>query len=342
MKNAAILGASLVAMAVVGCTWLNAKKITLPNAAPAQKEVIMEGPSEGAQTGGALAGSGQALASEGQTKGPDGPNAPEGQMAKDTATPPPPVPVEGPKLASAGQPAGMSFRLSGTVAAPQKSMLAFRVPGFIDKALVKPGQVVKQGEVLAELDKKDYELRLQLASIRRDQAAVALATAEKDFKREKELQAAKATTALVFEKISAALEAAQLALQMADVDLQINQKAFDDTKLVAPYDCVVSQQFKFVGEQVGGASPGNVYEVYNTALPEIVLNAPENLMGKLKVGQDIQVLLPAANHAGHAKIIRLVPSISNATRTFEVVAQYAEANEKVVPGYFAEAQVSVE
>jgi serine phosphatase RsbU (regulator of sigma subunit) len=49
----------------------------------------------------------------------------------------------------------------------------------------------------------------------------------------------------------------------------------------------VAQQFKYVGEQVGPGG-GNVFEVYDTALPEITLSAPEKLMGKIKIGDEIE------------------------------------------------------
>ncbi len=232
------------------------------------------------------------------------------------------------------------YRLSGAVTAPRRSVLTFKVGGFIEKTMAKPGDRLKAGDVLAMLEQQDYELRFKLASARRDQAKVALDTAEKDFKRERELKSARATTSMSFEKINAAFQASEINLKMAELDMSIGEKALNDTKLVAPYDCVVSQQFKYAGEQVG-PSGGNVFEVYDTAATEISLSAPERLMGKIKNGDELTVTIPAIQYSEIAKVIRVVPSISNATRTFEVVAQFAKVDERVVPGHFAEAVVQV-
>jgi len=252
---------------------------------------------------------------------------------------PTPSPIQSEKIAMTQNStlSGKDYRLSGAVTAPRKSVLTFRVGGFIDKINVKSGDRVKAGDVLAELDRKDYELRYSLANARREQAQIATENANKDFKREKELKTAKATTNMAFDRVSAGYQSAEVNLKMAELDMSIAQKALDDTKLVAPYDCVIAQQFRHVGEQVGAGGDSRVFEVYDTAAPEISLAAPEKMMGQVKVGDELNVTIPAVSYAEKAKVIRVVPAISNATRTFEVVVQFIKVDDKVVPGHFAEA-----
>jgi len=83
--------------------------------------------------------------------------------------------------------------LSGTVEARQVRP-AFMVPGRIRKLYVDEGLAVEPGQLLAELDDRDYRLALQQAASRRDAAAAALARLEAG-SRPEEIRAAEAALA---------------------------------------------------------------------------------------------------------------------------------------------------
>ena len=83
--------------------------------------------------------------------------------------------------------------LSGTVEARQVRP-AFMVPGRIRQLHVDEGMAVKQGQLLAELDDRDYRLALEQAASRRDAAAAALALLEAG-SRPEEIRAAEAALA---------------------------------------------------------------------------------------------------------------------------------------------------
>jgi HlyD family secretion protein len=85
------------------------------------------------------------------------------------------------------------IELSGTVEA-RESDLAFQVPGRIVKLLADEGATVAAGQVIAELDARDYELALALARAEADAAQQALAALEAGT-REQEIRVAEATVA---------------------------------------------------------------------------------------------------------------------------------------------------
>ncbi len=230
------------------------------------------------------------------------------------------------------------YRLTGTVSAIRNSQIAFRTAGFVSEIKVKPGKAVKKGEVLGTLDDRDYVLRLALAKAHRDQAKVALEVAEKDYKREKQLKDDNASTETVFDKMRAAYNQADLSLKLAEIELATAQNALQDTRLAAPYDCVVASQMKHEGENVPVGTP--VFEVYDTSAPEITLQVPERLMSTVAVGAEMTVTVPSAAYSGKAQIIRMVPVIMQKTRTFEITVKLQDANAKVVPGSYAEATLN--
>jgi RND family efflux transporter MFP subunit len=226
------------------------------------------------------------------------------------------------------------YRLTGEVTAARHSQVAFRVPGFLSTIAAKPGTVAKKGALLATLDDRDYVLRLELAKARREQARIALESAQKELKRESDLKSANASTATVFDKIKAQADQARLALKLAELDYEGAELALKDTKLTAPYDSVVATQLKYEGENVQGGTA--VFEVYDTAEPEISLTVPERLLGQITVGTKLTITIQSAGYKGPGVIIRQVPVISERTRTFKVTVKLDKYDPKIVSGLYAE------
>lgn len=232
----------------------------------------------------------------------------------------------------------VNTRLSGEVASQTKSQLSFRVGGFIQDLKFKTGMTCKKGDVLAVLDTRDYKLSLDMARSQKEMARVALGNAQSEFQREEELKKANVSTESMFDKLKTGYDKARLDLQMADLKLTQAEQAMQDTKLTAPYDCVVTKQLKNVGERV---NPGDaVFELYNTSDVELTFQVPERLAGKIKVGDKLKVSIPATGFAGDLEVVRLVPVVEQASRTFRVIAKAPEQDQRVVPGLYAEAQLN--
>ena len=227
------------------------------------------------------------------------------------------------------------YRLTGQVEAIRRSAIAFRVGGFVGHVVAKPGVVAKKGEVLASLDDRDYALRVELAKAKRDLAKVGLDNAAIEFKRERELKRQNASTPTSFDKMQAAYEQAKINLRLAELDLAVAEDALKDTKLTAPYDSVVATQQHYEGENVQTGTP--MFDVYDTAEPEITLTAAERLLGRIKVGSKLTVSVPSAGFSGPAEVVRLVPVIDDKTRTFQVTARLVHYDSRVAPGSYAEA-----
>jgi len=81
-----------------------------------------------------------------------------------------------------------------------------------------------------------------------------------------------------------------------------------------------------------------VFEIYDTSDVELNFTVPERLAGQLKVGDKVQVSIPATSYKGSVEIIRLVPVVDEASRTFRIIAK-APQDQRVVPGLYAEASL---
>ena len=236
---------------------------------------------------------------------------------------PPPEPVRAVKLLTVGASEVQAQRLfAADVRARVESRLGFRVAGKLVQRHVELGQAVRAGQLLAQLDARDYRLAVQAA-----QAQVAAATtqrdlAQADYERFAQLKAQNFISGAELDRRRASLQAAQAQLTqaLAQASGQGNQENY--TQLRADADGVVTAI---------EAEPGQVLEQGQTVLRlaqggarDAVFAVPEDLVGQLRVGQEVAVRPWGGAAEGVAKLRATVRDIAASadpvTRTFTVKA----------------------
>ena len=236
---------------------------------------------------------------------------------------PPPEPVRAVKLLTVGASEVQAQRLfAAEVRARVESRLGFRVAGKLVQRHVELGQAVRAGQLLAQLDARDYRLAVQAA-----QAQVAAATtqrdlAQADYERFAQLKAQNFISGAELDRRRASLQAAQAQLTqaLAQASGQGNQENY--TQLRADADGVVTAI---------EAEPGQVLEQGQTVLRlaqdgarDAVFAVPEDLVSQLRVGQEVAVRPWGGAAEGAAKLRATVRDIAASadpvTRTFTVKA----------------------
>ena len=236
---------------------------------------------------------------------------------------PPPEPLRAVKLLTVGASEVQAQRLfAADVRARVESRLGFRVGGKLVQRHVELGQAVRAGQLLAQLDARDYRLAVQAA-----QAQVAAATtqrdlAQADYERFAQLKAQNFISGAELDRRRASLQAAQAQLTqaLAQASSQGNQENY--TQLRADADGVVTAI---------EAEPGQVLEQGQTVLRlaqggarDAVFAVPEDLVGQLRVGQEVAVRPWGGAAEGAAKLRATVRDIAASadpvTRTFTVKA----------------------
>lgn len=236
---------------------------------------------------------------------------------------PPPEPVRAVKLLTVGASEVQAQRLfAADVRARVESRLGFRVAGKLVQRHVELGQAVRAGQLLAQLDARDYRLAVQAA-----QAQVAAATtqrdlAQADYERFAQLKAQNFISGAELDRRRATAQAAQAQLTqaLAQASSQGNQEHY--TQLRADADGVVTAI---------EAEPGQVLELGQTVLRlaqdgarDAVFAVPEDLVSQLRVGQEVAVRPWGGGAEGAAKLRATVRDIAASadpvTRTFTVKA----------------------
>lgn len=219
-------------------------------------------------------------------------------------------------------------RFPGRAAASNDVTLAFEVPGKLKQVLVSVGQRVKQGEVLARLDSRDYQNAL-------DQALAEMKSAESRYER---MKRALADNAVSKQGVSDALAA----FDGTKALVKIRKKAVTDSSLVAPYDAIVSTVFVDNFQNIQAKQPA--IRLVDPSKIEMDGDIPETLISFAKVGMEAFVRFSVfPDTVISARIKEVGTEASETTRTYPVTLIMDQPEDvTILPGMAGEAWPSLE
>ncbi len=148
------------------------------------------------------------------------------------------------------------------VDAIQKADISFRVRGKIQKILVKEGDKVSRGQLLAELDPTDFRIRLK------DREA-SYKTAKANYDRAKTLVEKGAISKVDHDNIRAKFFTAKANLDEAKQDMAY-------TKLKASFDGFIAKRYVDNFEEVLASQ--TIFSLEDTSALKLIIDVPENLM----------------------------------------------------------------
>ncbi|HQH27569.1 MAG TPA: efflux RND transporter periplasmic adaptor subunit [Oligoflexia bacterium] len=161
--------------------------------------------------------------------------------------PVPEVTVEKP----AQRPVTDYLEFTGNAEASDKVELRARVSGFLTKVNFRDGDLVKEGDLLFEIEPEPYAARLKLAESQIAGAQAELQRAVLEYNRQAELVKQKAVAVSEVEKWKAQRDAAQAKLNSVQAEVDLARIQFGYTEIRAPFDGRVDRSLKDPGNLVG-------------------------------------------------------------------------------------------
>jgi multidrug efflux system membrane fusion protein len=212
----------------------------------------------------------------------------------------------------------------GTIAAVHQVTVASQLSGMVTQILFAPGQAVKTGDPLVQLDDGPEQGDLRNFEAQGRYAAVTL-------RRNQELLAKQAAAQSVVDQNRSQLDQADASIAKT--------KALIAQKLIrAPFSGKLGVRQVEVGQYVGAGTA----MVTLTDLSELYVNftLPEQDAAALAVGQEVSFTVDAyPGQSFTAKINAIEPQVSADTRAIKLQATTANSDDKLLPGMFANAHV---
>ena len=223
-----------------------------------------------------------------------------------------------------------SRSVAGRVEPARTVDIAFQVPGQIMSLEVEPGDRIREGDVIAELDQVDFAL-----AVDRAQASHDLANSE--LKRASSL-AERGVAA------DARLDTAQAQFAQADVVLREARRRLSQTQIAAPFDAIVARTF--VEEYVNVTSAAPVARLQDVSEMRIMISLPEELASVARSAPDafdIVANFPAV--AGYSAALELRSFSTDAdptAQTYDVEFAIAgDIDPRLLPGMTADVRISI-
>ena len=176
------------------------------------------------------------------------------------------------------------FSFPGTVRASQRVDLSFMVPGPLVELPINEGQNVKQGDLIARIDPKDFKTRLREAEGQLAKAKAALDRAKTEYSRIVRIQKQDpgAASESMVDRRRAAVDAARAQVESlkAAVDGARNQLGY--TYLRAAFTGIIAKRYVDNFQDVRAKQP--IVSLQDVSHIEILIDLPEMLMAKIKKG----------------------------------------------------------
>ena len=247
-----------------------------------------------------------------------------------------------PKAGGDGQP----LTLPGTLLGVIESAVYARSNGYVVRWAKDIGSSVNKGELLAEITAPEVDQELSQAVSARAQAASGASLAKSTADRWQALRQKDAVTQQdLDERLSAHRQAeANLAAAAANVGRLQNLRGF--SRVVAPFDGVVTRRNVDVGDLVNAGNGGTGQALFTVAQVDplrLYVYVPQAYARQIKVGSPVTVTL--AERAGqqyHGTIARTARAIDTATRTMQVEIQVPNPTGALIAGSYVQVTMPID
>ena len=208
---------------------------------------------------------------------------------------------------------------SGTIEAENTASLGFMVAGAVRRVLVREGDQVSKGQLLAELNPAEY------ASVAAG-AAASLLEARDQTRRSQQLFEAQSLT-------ERELVQATAARQRAEADAQVARKHLADTQLRAPFAGLIAAKLVEPGVSVMPGTPA--FSLIKTEQVFARAIVPEAEIGRISKGTKVRVQVPALDREVTGTVQVINPVADPTSRSFYVKVLLPNPGVRLLPGLVA-------
>ena len=196
------------------------------------------------------------------------------------------------------------IELQGNVQTKQNVLVYPEVPGILKEVLVKEGQQVKKGQILAVIDDGGLAQQVLLSQTNEQ-------LAKTTFERQKRLWNEKIGSEIQF------LQAKASYTSQKNATNQLKQQLKKFT-VYAPFSGIIDDIFKEKGTVVAPGQRSELFRVINLSNMYIETDVPENYITSITKGKKVEVNFPILGKIVNSKIRQVGNFINPTNRSFKI------------------------
>ena len=228
---------------------------------------------------------------------------------------------------------------TGTMESVTSVDVGTQVTGIIDKLYVDYNDIVKKGQLIAEIDKTVLNSELESANASLQSAQATYQYTKTNYERDKALHNEKLISDYEFQTSQKDYEVAKMNFEKMKADRVKAATNLNYAQIYAPIDgFVVSREVEVGQTVVSSMNVANLYVIADLDHMQVVGNVDEADIGQVKVGQHVSFTVdayPEDTFEGTVQQVRISPTTTNNVVTYEVIVSTQNPDHKLLPGMTA-------
>lgn len=229
----------------------------------------------------------------------------------------------------------VGIAISGSLRPIETMVVRARLEGDVTDVLVREGDRVSQGQLLARFESTEQEAALRSAEADKVAAETEAKTAQWNFEQTRELFQAGAVPERDYRAAEQAAASAAARLAASEARLRAAALVERDTRIVAPVAGTIER--RTIQPGVRALRGGELFTLVRTDVLELTAAVPARLSGDVKVGQPVRFTADARQIEG--RVARVSPTVDPASQSVTVYVQVPNGNGALKGNTFATGQI---
>jgi membrane fusion protein (multidrug efflux system) len=234
-----------------------------------------------------------------------------------------------------------SVKVIGPLAPSRRAQLSSQTGGRVEEVTVRPGETVRTGDILVQINVEKLTLDLDLQRSNAGATRAQLALAEAQLERVEALMERGVASVSSLDQARSAVEGYRSTLSALADQVAAAELALRNATLRAPFDGIVSARAVEPGQFVSIGTP--LVSIVDLSRVEMQGSAAVATGSLLRPGQDVLVSVDGISGREFAgRVERINPVAMEGTRTIQVYIQIDNPDGLLLGGMFATGQIVVE
>ncbi|MET0356349.1 MAG: efflux RND transporter periplasmic adaptor subunit [Cellvibrio sp.] len=240
--------------------------------------------------------------------------------------------------------ADRKLELPGRFEAFSTAQLYARVPGYLKSWKADIGMPVKAGQLLGEIETPDLDQQLLQARADMESAKANLDLSELTLKRMQSLLDTKVISRQEFDNRAGDYAAKQAQYQSAKANLERLQVTKGFTRIVAPFNGIVTERNTDIGSliNIGSSASPPLFTVADVSKLRLYVNVPQSYASSIKTGDEAQISVPEQQGKTYkAAVAAASGAVDAGTSTTRIQLSIDNKAGELLPGSFARVNFAI-
>jgi RND family efflux transporter MFP subunit len=234
----------------------------------------------------------------------------------------------------------LSISITGTLAPRNWTTVKAKVAGDLKTILVREGESVRPGQVLARIDTQDAQARLDEKVADLEGGRAQLGLADKNRSNNLALLQQKFISQNAFDSVQSGYQVSEARLKALEAQVALAKKVLADTVIVAPQAGIVSQRHAQPGEKL--PVDGKILTLVDLAEIEVEAAVPAGDIPSVRVRQEVSFRVEGyGEREFRGRIDRINPATQSGSRSILVYAVLPNQDGALKGGMFAKGSVTL-